>query len=131
MQCILGEEPTAQVPFWVCLVPEFQSARLEIAVYFVHLKSPFKIADPSLKPLLNVERLQPHPGTWGRKSQRFLEGSVYSSLTLSCLGTFPKFITRKLSHAGVSWHDQRSHRAASSSHRVVWAFAGSSGGMMK
>lgn len=55
MQCILGEEPTAHVPFWACLVPEFQSARLKIAVYFVHLKSPFKIADPSFKLLQSVD----------------------------------------------------------------------------
>lgn len=73
----------------------------------------------------------PLPRTLGRKSQRFLEGSVYSSLTLSCLGTFHKFITRKLSHAGVSWRDQRSPGTASNSHRVVWAFAGSSVGMTK
>lgn len=71
------------------------------------------------------------PRTLGRKSQRFLEGSVYSSLTLSCLGTFHKFITRKLSHAGVSWRDQRSPGTASNSHRVVWAFAGSSVGLTK
>lgn len=44
LQCILGEEPTAHVLFFwggvACLVPEFQSARLKIIVYFVDLKSP-------------------------------------------------------------------------------------------
>lgn len=59
LQCILGEEPTAHVPFFFwgggCLVLEFHSARLKIIVYFVDLKIASKSAGPSFGQLQNVD----------------------------------------------------------------------------